>query len=367
MKKPKNYTFGMYTLLLVFAALGGYLIFHFYGDQMEGERPGLILVLFAICGFLLTSIFYEIGHIIFAKFAGYKIVAINILGFEIGRVENKAKVYWNSRYEDFVGESRVVPSKEKTNPVLYFMGGFITSLIFDAILIVLDICLWRDVPNVFFGVIVFVIISILMTIYCSLPLNIDSSTDGVSIRCIKKNGKDGFNKYSELRASLRNGAKLEGIKSLEFVDQLTCDYQFLAFNSAIYSDDYEGAEKIIDFVIENSDKVHVNHFDRIIPNKLLVLSNKLGKDEFLEFYNNSIDASSRTNINKLETLESCRAYLVIAGLFLDNETATNKAIKAYDHLIKKMLESGAKEQERNLGNKIIEKISNTHSDWTINW
>ncbi len=370
MKKPKNYTFVMYGIMLTIAFGLGYALISFFGDEMGTPYPGVVAVGFYFLSFILTSLLYGIGHIIFAKASGYKVVSFNVLGVEVGQVDGKVKFFFNSHYSGFVGETRVIPTKEKVRPSLYFAGGFLTCFIFDAILLILNLtipAIKDSLPILYFGIFYIVSLSILMITYAMLPLNIDSVTGGVAMKCIKKNGYENFNELCKVQNSIRQGERLVNLPLMEEVNPLISDYSFYAFNSYIYIGQYEKAAVIIDNLIEKCEDVSVVNFDRIIPNKFLIEFCLHSKEECLDFYNNKLDNESRNKLNRLENIESARAYLVLCGLVLDNEVATNKAVKSYAKYIMNIMEKGVRQQEQEFADSLLEEIAKAHPEWTVNW
>ncbi len=128
-------------LMLVYL---GYLLGIWFAQQTSkdyipsGYSGAPYFLVSIILGVVLTFLVYNLGKILFAKVAGYRVAYMKILGFLIDKSEGKAKV----RYDilSFFDLSLQFTPKDddvNKNPKLIFLGGFIAEFVLIVISLIL--------------------------------------------------------------------------------------------------------------------------------------------------------------------------------------------------------------------------------------
>ena len=367
MKKPKNFTYLLYVIILVCLFLVGREVI----ENSRGLPYDNITIFCLMCffiSFVATGLLYELGHLLGALISGYEIVSFNIFGLAFVKVNDKVSIRFEG-YNGFTGETKVAPKKEKANPTFFFLSGFLLVFIVNITLLLVAL-LGKEIsehhPVFYYGTILFASLSLFITLYSVVPLNVDNLSDGMNLRYIRKGKIEEFNNLCNLQKQIINGEKLNNVDAITDFNAGVSMQNFLAFNSAIYEGNYQRAQEIIDLLYEHSDRVVPAEYNNIIPGKLLVLLKTATKEEFLNSYN-TLPSSYRSYITKLESLECCRVNLLISGIIFENEVAVNNCLRKYKTLLDKIKYAGIKEQEEKLANDYLKEVQEAHPEWNVAW
>lgn len=84
--------------------------------------------------FIITSAFHELGHLLFARLCGFKIVEFNFLFFNFTLVDGKYKLAFRLNFKDF-GVVSFLPEVEEVNKRKIFLAS-VGGLFFNFILLV---------------------------------------------------------------------------------------------------------------------------------------------------------------------------------------------------------------------------------------
>ncbi|MFA6861521.1 MAG: hypothetical protein WCR56_03985 [Bacilli bacterium] len=174
-----------WPLMLVYL---GFLIGMFYAQKSTYTASGTgntysYTFVSLIIGLLVTFLVYNLGKIVFASLAGYKISYISILGILFDNSGKKVKVSYDIM-AFFDAKMQFVPKDDdiKKNPHLIFIGGFIFELVLVALCVALFFILsfQKDASTstlvgwyVLFGA----IYGLVLPLYEALPFRQDSATD----------------------------------------------------------------------------------------------------------------------------------------------------------------------------------------------
>ena len=367
MKKPSNYTYFLYLVILAgLFFIGREIIESAYGLPYDSTTI-FCVACFAI-SFVVTALFTEIGHLIGAKICNYEVVSVHWFGFSIINVGGKI-AFRSEPFNGFTGETKVKAKEGSKSPRFFFFSGFLLVLIINVALILVAFLVKdfnENYPVLYNGFLLFTTLSMLISLYSIIPCNVDSVSDGMLLRDIKKEDVELFNKLCDVESKVVRGEKLVDVEPTNVVKPALSRLNHYAFISAVYNGDYTKAKEINDLLFEKSESVAPSDYNAVIPNRLLVLAKTVSKDEFLQTYN-SLPTSNRSFINKLETIEACRVYLVISGLILENEVGVNNCLRKYKALIEKIKTQGIKEQELELANSYLKEIQEAHTDWNVSW
>ncbi|MGM9857853.1 MAG: hypothetical protein ACI311_01190 [Bacilli bacterium] len=367
MKKPKNFTYLLYIIILIGLFLVGREVIQNSRGLPYDNATIFCLVCFVI-SFVATGILYELGHLFGALICGYEIVSFNIFGLTFVNANHKISIRYES-YNGFTGETKIAPKKDKANPTFFFLSGFLLVLIVNIALLLVALLgneLNENAPVFYYGAILFVTLSVFISLYSIVPINVDNISDGMYLRYIRKGKIEEFNNLCVLQKQIICGERLTNIDAITDFNAGVSMQNFLAFNSALYEENYQRAQEIIDLLYEHSECVVPAEYNSIIPNKLLVLLKTSTKEEFLNSYN-TLPSSYRSYITKLESLECCRANLLISGIIFENEVAVNNCLRKYRTFLDKIKSSGIKEQEEKLANDYLKEIQEAHPDWNVAW
>ena len=156
MKKPKNFTYLLYVIILVCLFLVGREVI----ENSRGLPYDNITIFCVICffiSFVATGLLYELGHLLGALISGYEIVSFNIFGLAFVKVNDKVSIRFEG-YNGFTGETKVAPKKEKANPTFFFLSGFLLVFIVNITLLLVAL-LGKEIsehhPVFYYGTILF--------------------------------------------------------------------------------------------------------------------------------------------------------------------------------------------------------------------
>jgi len=236
----------------------GYLIGMFYTQRITTEYlpAGYNTYLFTfmplIFGILITFLVYNLGKIISANIAGYKLIYIKFLGFLFNMSGKETKVTF--RIENILDVAMQFTPKDddvKKNPRLIFVGGFIAEIVLLAISLTLFFLFgfkntgtvkavigWASLFAFAYGFVI--------SIYEILPLRQDYPTDMFNLLVTKT-------KEDQLAFNVVHINKNRELNNTDFLTQEFEDYdsfyrsQVLYDNylNAFYDDDNQNAKKFL--------------------------------------------------------------------------------------------------------------------------
>lgn len=145
-----------------------------------------------IVGVILTFLIYNLGKIVFAKVAGYKLIYIKLIGFFIDNSKEKMKISYN--IVDFFSISmQFSPNDDDTkkDPKIMFFGGLIfeTFLLIAALVFLFTLCINRQssaISNFGWTFLFATCYGFLTPLYELIPLRQDYPTDMYNVLMTRK-------------------------------------------------------------------------------------------------------------------------------------------------------------------------------------
>lgn len=357
----------VYVFFIALAAVVGFAIlapaFDTY-DVQTGLAWGFTLGAIA-SGLVLNAILFELGHIIGAKIGHYNITSVNILYFNFYRnKENK----WKFRFkgmDGFLGQTEIVPKSEKSNPKPYLFGGtlfFILEFV-AAILIfyyLTPMTIWNFFP------IVILAVGGMFAIYQIVPVQLDHTNDGYRLYLLgnKAINLEAFNEMLRLKNEARIGNKDVKVRVFEEITPYTSEVNFLTVYQYLAKGEYEPAIAIIDNILKNKENVPIKTYRRAHAQKLFMLLLIKPIEEVKTYYQDNVDLETRRFFAEDNSMESLRAYMLIAGLLDESLGEVVYCINRKDKAMKRCLET-RKDTETLLFNLAKEKINEAHPDWKL--
>ena len=199
MKKPSNYTYFLYLVILAgLFFIGREIIESAYGLPYDSTTI-FCVACFAI-SFVVTALFTEIGHLIGAKICNYEVVSVNLFGFSIINVGGKI-AFRSEPFNGFTGETKVKAKEGSKSPRFFFFSGFLLVLIINVALILVAFLVKdfnENYPVLYNGFLLFTTLSMLISLYSIIPCNVDSVSDGMLLRDVKKEDIELFNRLCEV-------------------------------------------------------------------------------------------------------------------------------------------------------------------------
>lgn len=333
------------------------------------ENSFLISLLAILSGYILFTLFYEIGKIIFGKISGYKFVYCNILGFTFVKNEDNKVKFKFSKFTCFGGKTIMPPKKDKANLVLYSLGGIIFTIIMNVILLIVTILIGNNLKFEELTCYQYIMsaVSVILLIFHIAPVYNDGIYDGFIIRICHKNEeiKNQYHKFllqEEKLLTYQND--LIYIDDNNLMNPLT---NKVGLNNAYYllkndniEEAYKEAKKYLDecFYLSDEDKGYLYS----IKFYYMLLNGKF--DEVNEEYR-SLDGSVKRVVSNHNNYGTVKTALLIA-VFIES------SYDLYEYIIDRLEKNKYKynpylqESEEKLIEHALLYIEKTKVEWFKN-
>ena len=184
--------------------------------------------------------------------------------------------------------------------------------------------------------------------YNFLPIELDNKTDGAALKIVSKPANvEAYNESLRVAACEVTGENPGEVKMFNDITSYTANINLITAYNRLAEDDYEGALKIFNQILDSEDKISENL-------RLEMVAQKLYEDLAPE------DKRYISNSNKLVFI---RTYVLISGTLDPAESevqyATSKADKAY-----KKVDALKKDVEAKLYKNSVKRIKELHPNWT---
>lgn len=326
-------------------------------------------IIVIIIGLLLNVVMLEVLHVLGAKAGKYNVVSFNVIGFCWYKNNNK----WKFGFKDFdglTGETKLAPKSEKSKLTAFIwfpILGYVVELITCVIILTLAQSAPTNSPLTWMGIValLFIIISSMIALYNVVPLKLDSMTDGYRlVLSAKPINSEALNEVMRIENLQREGKPIDKIRVFEQITEYTANVNLYTVYEYLSQKEYEKAEKLIDDILEQKDKVSPSTANRLLAQKLYIriVSKPLGEAE--EFYNKEVDDNVRRFISNDLSMESLRAYVLIAGLLDKSIAEVQYANSRKQKALKRALASRA-EIESKLYDDAINRVMAAHKDWDL--
>ena len=372
MKKEEVRTLVILCVMVLAAIFVGWKFvgpaFASYGpDKMH---PLLFIGLNLIIAFLINIIALEALHVLGAIIGGYSITAFNILKICIYKnADNKWKLGWQE-YEGFMGETKIAPKKEKPNIKPYIWCPLFGYAIELATCIVLYTSISKGASGegikatwIAVSALIFILASSIIALYNFIPFKLDSMTDGYRLVLLNKEVNiKAYNEVLKIEDLHRQGKSVENVTVFDEITEYTASLNIIALYKCLEKGDLSKANEIVSKLIENKKVLDEYQFNRLIAQKLYieVLTNDVEKAKSL--YDELCTDEMRRFIANDISMESIRAYILIAGMIEESEGEVLFAKSRVEKAMKKTYKFQA-EVEQKLLKDALEFVYKAHPKW----
>ena len=371
MKKEDIASIVIYLLMIGAAVIVGLTavqeVFRQYYHISFNNYVFAILVI--LSGLLLNIFGLELFHVIGAKIGHYRILSVCVLGLCIYKKGGK----WKFGLKDFdglTGETKVAPKDENSKlgayvwmPVLMYFVELISCIVIytlagDKNLPITSPLKWMAVAGI-----LWIVVSSMIALYNLVPIKLDSMTDGYRLTLIsKKENMEAYNELLRVEAAQIEGTEVGEIKIFENITEYTASINLISVYERLNEGDYEKAEQLIDMIIVDPKKVSSQTYNRLLAQKLYIKIMTLPLEEVKAYYDKEINDNVRKFIANDLSMESLRAYILIAGLLDESNGEVEFAKSRKDKALKRVA-TGRKEVEQKLYDEALNKVYEAHSDW----
>ncbi len=371
MKKEDLLSLVAYLLMIIIALIVGFVVIKPLVSSASLSNPYLITILSIILGIIFNSLFLEVGHVIGAKIGGYSITFFNFLFICFYRDGGKWK-FGLKNFDGLSGETRITPKNEKANPRPYsFFPIFLFLIeILGALGLYIAAELYSgaaggEVFNILgFGAIIFLAIGAMIAVYNLFPARLDTMNDGYRlVLFMKPVNIAAFNELMRIENLQREGKEVEGIKFFDEITDYTASLNLTLVYNCLEKKEYENAEALIDKIIVKPEAISIQTYNRLIAQKLYIELMTKNIDDVKKYYETLKDSTKRFISNDL-SMESVRAYVLIAGLIEESKGEVQFANGRKKRALKNALASRA-EVEQNLYKEALDKVLEAHPDWDL--
>lgn len=326
-------------------------------------------IIVLIVGLLFNVIMLEVLHVLGAKVGKYGVVSFNVLGFCWSKNNGK----WKFQFRDFdglTGETKLAPKSEKSklNAFIWFpIIGYIVELITCIIIFTLGQSAAPHNPLRWMGIaaLLFIIISSMIALYNIVPLKLDSMTDGYRlVLSAKPINCEALNEVMRIENLQREGKPVDQIRIFDEITEFTASVNLYSVYEDLSKGEYQKAEKIIDTILEHKDKISQNTANRLLAQKLYIRIVSTPLSEAESFYNKEVDDNVRRFISNDLSMESLRAYVLIAGLLDKSIAEVQYANSRKQKALRRALTTRA-EIESKLYDDAIARVLKEHKDWDL--
>lgn len=374
MKKEDVASLIIYLGMIMIALILGFTLIKSTFEQVYqlSMNSYLFAIIVIVVGLLVNIIGLELGHIIGGKLGGYNIVMVNIIGFCFYKNNNK----WKFGFKDFdglTGETTLSPKSEKSNPkpfvwipLLMYLVELIACIILytlgsDTRLDVHDPLRWIATASI-----VWIAISSMMALYNFVPVKLDSMTDGYRLTLItKKVNVLAYNELMRIQNLQREGKEVKEVKVFDEITDFTTQLNLITIYEYLSKKEYDKAKALIEKNLEDPNKVSRTTRFRLIAQKLYINILTMPLEEAKAYYEAEVGDDIRRFISNDISMESVRAYVLIAGMLDESygevEFANNRKPKA----MKRALASRAKIEDA-LYKEAFDKVMDAHPEWKTN-
>ena len=368
---------GLIFWIVVFAGYITYffvLVQPFFRDGYSGFNNWFgyffTFLLEIVLGIIVTAILLEVFHIIGAKIGGYKVISVNILGFNFYKDDNKTRFRF-AKFDGLTGETKIIPNQKRNkeaNPNWYiFLNSVFFIIEFGALYFVFYF--FKDDASYFLknlarGALTFGLTAMVIWLYNLLPIQMESMNDGYRFALSKgKEKRKAFNKkllesytdISSVTEQTENEEKQEEviIPSDNSIDSI---YAYLILKQK------DKALEVCENVL-NDKSFH----KRVLEVKCLrfyiqVIDAPL--DEGKELYDKDFSLNERREVSQENELPFIEAYALMAGLFDKSRSECDRILqragKAFKHAA-----NNKKKIEQEIVNSVIDRVLSAHPNWEL--
>lgn len=371
MKSEDVTSFIVYILMLGLAlALGLTIVKDAVSTLQIGGISFLVIGVTIIVTIILNSAGLELFHALGGKVGGYMIASLNILGFCWYKDSGKTKFKFSFDFDGLTGETVLAPKKENAKPTAYVWFPFLAFLVELVVSIVLySMGSLKGASETMQWVaalaIVVVTISSMMAIYNFIPLKLDSTTDGYRLTLITKPANvAAYNELMRIQELQREGKGITNVKYFDEVTNFTAQINLISVYDHLSKNEFDKALKLIDKMVDVPDKISKSTLYRLIAQKLYIKILTLSLSEAEKYYDAEVGDDIRRFISNDLSMESLRAYILIAGMLDRSQGEVQFAMSRKVKAMKRTTETRAKIEEK-LYESALALVKQAHKDWEL--
>lgn len=365
MRKEDFLSLFVYAGMVIIAIYIGIVIIQPAFKEIDVISPYLFAILSICAGFLVNVILAEAGHVIGAWIGGYSIISVCILGLCLSKTEKGWKLGF-ANYDGLTGETKITPRRPNAKPQLNLWFGLILFLVEFAVGIMLYLILPSSLPFRYSAVIAVAVGGMLM-FYNVMPFKLDTMNDGYRLVLISRGiNSEAYNELMRIDQITHSGKNPTNVKTFSEITTVTAQVNLFRVYELLSQRLYKEAEEILDLILAKPEKLNDTTNGRVMSQKLYVVIMTRTHDEYVKFYNENLNGRQKHFLSSDLSLESLRAYLLVAGLIEESQSECAYVLERKQRAEKRSSEPGRKAIENSLFAEALALVKTSHSDWKLN-
>lgn len=361
--KYRNQSLYVWIVVLILSYFMGQAIFSNAGNAF-GKEPYGYAILAIICGYILGTILYELGKLIFGKIAGYNLIYINLFGFTFIKNKDNKTSFKFTKFENYGGKTLMAPKSNKSCLSLYLLGGSIFSSIITALMIVGSHLLVQEIGLRMLIYIEYIMATVMLIIliFNLAPFLNDDLFDGFVLRLVHHyKFKEQYHKILlEENALITGRGELLYFEDVDYSNPLISKASLYNYYYLLDKDE-EKAKEMLQIGLDNSNYLPDESVGILLSNKYYF---KLMNDSYEkvgeEFYKE--EKSYRKIAVNYNNYGSIKTALLVSSL-------VDSSYDLYEHILNVMdkkktnFSSLRIEKENQLIDRALEFIKIKKEDW----
>lgn len=330
------------------------------GAEQYGYAVATILL-----GFLFNVVLLELAHIAGALIGGYTISMVNILGLALFKIGNRWQITFKA-YDGLTGETKIVAKSDKSNPIWNLWFGLVFFLIEFVSFIAVAYFVFPSSDWMRYAFVITAAIGGIIMLYNYMPFKLDSTTDGYRLAMFTKTNVKGDAAYNELiriEKAYAEGKDPHPIQTFDKVTGVTAQIMLYEIYQLLVNAKYKEALVLIEKILAESVKLPDLMVSRVFSQKVYatLLTQTLVKGK--AFYLNTLSSKQKKFLANDLSMESLRAYLLVAGTIEDSQSEAIYVLERKDKALKRSVEPGRRKAEDILFERALIKVKQRHKDW----
>ena len=378
MKKEDITGLIVYALILVFSIIFGLTVLqtHSAESTFKGGMYVLFIIGAILVGLVLNAVIFELAHVVGAKIGGYEIESVTILGVCFTK-ENGKRVVKFSGFDGLSGETKIYPKDDlkdkkgnpkEASPYAYLWFGTLFVVIEIVIIMFAFSMMTSDKGTLLADIGYFLLtigaIGLMILIYNILPFKLDAPTDGYKLTLVSNpKNKAAFNELLRVEKAMKEGKEIE-IKTFTEITNFTADLNLNKVYQMLDKRDFEGAEPLLDMIINAKNDVSSNVYLRARSQKIYINLMNKSVEEAKEYIDKNVTPAEIREISSDVSMPSIRVYILIAGLIDKSKSEVKLTI---DNVVKALKKTAKTRQkiEMALFNDTLQKVIDAHPKWEL--
>lgn len=370
MKKEDVLSIVAYLLMFAIALIVGLVVIRpMFSSVALPINPYAFVIIAILLAIIFNTVMLEVGHLIGGKIGGYNIVSFNVLYFCIHKEKNKWRFGFKS-FDGLSGETVLAPKSEKANPKPYIwvpVFFFLFEIIAAILLYVFSTMNPSNEALVVFGLgsVIFLAIGAMIAVYNLFPARLDSMNDGYRLTLFNKPiNVVAYNELMRIENLQREGKPIEEIRFFEEITDFTASLNLTYVYNLLGKKEYDDAMLLIDKICVNPSAISSHTYARLLAQKIYIKLMSCPLEEAKHFYENEVSEQIKRFISNDVSMESVRAYVLIAGLLEESKGEVQYVNSRKVKALKRTPEARV-EVEQELYTEALNKVLEAHPDWDL--